>query len=90
MEYEWDPAKAVANFAKHGVPFEAIELFDWANAVIYEDVRLAYGERRFNAFAAIDGRMHALVFTMRGNAIRIIGLRKANEREVRRHGKEKT
>lgn len=89
MEYEWDSAKAAANLAKHGVPFEAIERFDWDHVLIYEDNRFRYSERRFNAFAEIDGRMHALVFTMRGQAIRIIGLRKANAREIRRYEKEK-
>jgi uncharacterized DUF497 family protein len=89
VDYEWDPSKAAANFAKHGVPFERIELFEWEMAVIYEDVRFAYGERRFNAFAKIEGRLHAVVFTSRGQKIRIIGLRKANEREVRRYEKEK-
>lgn len=90
MEYEWNPDKATANFIKHGVPFEAAYSFVWEEAVIEEDLRFAYGERRFNAFGRIEDRLHALVFTMRGRTVRIIGLRKANRREVRRYGKEKT
>lgn len=87
VEYEWDPVKAEANLTKHGIPFEGIGEFDWQNAVIVEDVRYAYGEHRYNAFGEIRGRLHAAVFTTRGQTIRLIGLRKANPREVRRHGK---
>ncbi|SDB25644.1 BrnT family toxin [Bauldia litoralis] len=89
MEYEWDPKKAAANLAKHGVAFERVALFEWEDALIDEDLRYAYGERRFNAFGRIEGRLHTLVFTMRGRSVRMIGLRKANSREVRRYGKEK-
>lgn len=89
MEYEWDAAKAAANLAKHGVPFEHAALIEWEEALIEEDLRRSYGERRFNAFGKIEGRLHALVFTIRGRVVRIIGLRKANSREVRRYEKEK-
>jgi uncharacterized protein len=89
-EYEWDPNKAVANLAKHGVAFERVTMFKWKEAVIDEDARYPYGERRFNAFGKIEGRLHALIFTIRGRSIRLIGLRKANQREIRRYEKEKT
>jgi uncharacterized DUF497 family protein len=90
MDYEWDDAKGAANLTKHGVPFERAAKFEWDKAVIDEDLRHAYGERRFNAFAPIEGRLHAMVFTRRGSLVRIIGLRKANAREVGRYEKEET
>ncbi|MHC1729094.1 MAG: BrnT family toxin [Syntrophobacteraceae bacterium] len=40
---------------------------------------------RYRAFALIDSRLHALVFTPREGAIRVISLRKANRREVLRY-----
>ena len=89
-DYEWDPKKAAANLAKHGIPFERVELFKWREAVIDEDQRFPYDEVRFCAFGEIEGRLHALVFTIRGRSIRLIGFRKANEREIRRYEKEKT
>ena len=88
-DYEWDAKKAAANLAKHGVPFESVEFFEWNEAVIDEDEHFSYDEVRFCAFGQIKGRLHALVFTMRGRSIRLIGLRKANEREIGRYEKEK-
>jgi uncharacterized protein len=71
--YEWDEAKRERNLAKHGVDLSAIERFDWAAR--------SYGEMRLLAFGPLDGRIHAVVYTMRGSVQRIISLRKANPRE---------
>ncbi len=87
--YEWDPKKAAANLAKHGIPFERVEMFDWAEALIEKDERFSYNEPRYLAFGRIEDRLHVLVFTIRHRSIRLIGLRKANERELRRYAKEK-
>ena len=85
MDYEWDPAKAAANLAKHGVSFESAEAFDWKAALVEEDKRHHYGERRFYALAEMNGRIYAMIFTRRGQAVRIISFRKANDRERRRY-----
>jgi uncharacterized protein len=84
---EWDEAKRAANLAKHGVDFVAVERFDWATAMIWRDDRFQYGEERFIALGRIGMRLHAMVFTMRAGRTRIIGLRKANAREVRQYEK---
>ena len=81
MTYEWDSAKAEINEAKHGVAFEAALDFDWDTALVAEDDRFDYGEPRFIAFGLIADRLHVLVYTMRGETVRIISLRKANEKE---------
>jgi len=85
--YEWDPEKAIANLAKHGVTFETVAAFDWANALIEEDRRYDYEERRFYALADVAGRLHAMIFTRRGQTVRVISFRKANDRERRRYEK---
>ncbi len=79
--YEWDEAERAANFKKHGVDLEAVARFDWSRHELFLDDRAGYGERRFLAYAPLDGRLHALVFTLRGDVRRIISLRKANRRE---------
>jgi len=38
-------------------------------------------EERFTALGLIGERLQSLVFTVRGNAVRVISLRKANRRE---------
>ena len=44
------------------------------------------GELRFLAFGPIGDRLHCVTFSVRGENIRIISLRKANSREVERYG----
>lgn len=85
MEYEWDPKKAAQNAIKHGVPFERVRAFEWDRARIMEDRRRDYGETRFIAVGPIEERLHVLVFTARGEKVRVIGLRRANERERLRY-----
>lgn len=81
-DYAWDPAKAVVNWEKHGVDFASAVDFEWDKALGWIDDRNAYGEIREIAVAPIHGRLHVMVFTQRGQHIRIISLRKANPREV--------
>ena len=51
-----------------------------------EDDRQEYGESRFITIGFLDGGMVVLVRTSRGDASRIISIRKANERERRLYG----
>jgi uncharacterized DUF497 family protein len=52
------------------------------------DSRFDYGETRQIAFGFINNRLFVCVFTDRDNERRIISLRKANSREVRRYGQK--
>jgi uncharacterized protein len=81
IRYEWDETKRVENRRKHRVDFEAILRFDWSRSIAKPDRRFGYSEERILAFAPIDGRLHAAIYTIRGDARRIISLRKANRRE---------
>ena len=82
-EYEWDEDKRQRNFEKHGVDFEQAEQLDWETALTLEDSRNEYGERRYVTAGMIAERLHVAVWTPRGGVIRLISLRKANEREVK-------
>jgi uncharacterized protein len=81
VEFEWDEAKRRANFAKHGVDFALVELFDWDNATFWEDARRDYGENRWRAVGVIGGKLYALIYTKRRERIRVISLRIASRRE---------
>jgi uncharacterized protein len=83
--YEWDESKRAANFRDHGIDFNAARYFDWETAVITIDDRDDYGELREMAFGFIGVRLYAMVFTRRAHNVRIISLRKADRREVRRY-----
>lgn len=85
----FDPAKSAANARTRGLPFSLLkDEFDWATAEIVEDRRRTYGEPRYRAFGYIGDRLHVVAFTPRGEALRIISLRRANRREERRYGKK--
>jgi uncharacterized DUF497 family protein len=87
MELDWSEDKRRKNLAKHGLDFADVASIDWPTAIIVEDIRTNYGESRYWAYGFLNGRLHLVAFTRRGNKIRIISFRKANRREVERYGK---
>lgn len=86
LTYEWDEGKNTANKAKHGLAFEEAAAFDWGGALVVRDSRTEYGEFRFKALGYIEDRLCVVIFTERGDGVRIISLRKANARERKYHG----
>jgi uncharacterized protein len=85
MIFEWDEAKRAANLAKHGVDFEEVRRFDWETAARRPDSRRDYGEVRWRSSGFIGQRLYVLIFTWRGERVRVISLRKANAMEVDEH-----
>jgi len=81
MIFEWDDEKRLANIEKHGIDFtDAPNLFTGPFLTL-EDARHDYGEQRLIAFGHVDKRLMVMAFTKRKGVIRIISMRKANERE---------
>ncbi len=79
--FEWHLDKGKANLAKHGVSFEdAAECFD-GFLLEKEDTGRPYGEQRIIALGATKGVVLAIIYTYRGNRIRIISARKATRHE---------
>jgi uncharacterized DUF497 family protein len=84
--FEWDDAsKAGINFRKHGVRMpEAIPVFDDPYAITITDDESDPDERRFVTVGmGAAGHLLLVVYTWRGENIRIISARlaEANERE---------
>ena len=75
--------------AKHGVSLAEAAGFEWDAAVVWPDQRRDYGEARMVALGYIGLRIMAVVFVDRPadkpTERRIISLRKANSREVKRY-----
>lgn len=88
MKLEWDEAKNAANVEKHGFDFNnARELLE-GDRLSFLDDRKDYGEMRFITLGYIGGRLSVPVYTQRvSGTIRIISLRKANQREKERFEK---
>ena len=85
IEIEYDPTKNQQNIKDRGLNFDLSINFDWDTAIVLEDTRKDYGETRYSAIGFIESRLYVLVFTPRNEAIRVISLRKANDREVKRY-----
>ena len=85
VAYEWDPKKAATNLRKHKVEFaDAVTVFEDEFAVTIDDDEPE--EKRFvtigmDAFS----RVLVVVYTWRGNNIRIISARKAGAEERRQY-----
>jgi uncharacterized DUF497 family protein len=55
---------------------------DWNAALTRVDSRHEYNEERLISLVPLNGRLYTVVHVTRGNALRVISLRKANNREV--------
>lgn len=88
MEFDWDEAKDKANRAKHGVSLAEAVGLDWADRTEVQDLRADYREDRIVAYACLGDRLHVCVYTLRDETLRIISLRKANNREIKAYGRE--
>jgi uncharacterized DUF497 family protein len=85
MRFEFDPDKDAANLAKHGVSLALARELDWEAALVWLDDRFEYGELRIIALAPRSKILYYVAFVNRGEVRRIISLRRANRREVKRY-----
>jgi len=86
MNIEFDPGKRDTTLLHRGLDMQrAGEVFDRAHITIADD-RIDYGEPRYITIGKLDDRMVVLVWTWRGENLRVISMRKANEREQKRSG----
>ena len=83
--FELDEIKRQANILKHGVdPIEAAEMFaDFFISRI--DRRTDYGEVRFAALGYVREVAYVVIYTQRGDKIRLISARRAGSREIERY-----
>ncbi|HEX6011706.1 MAG TPA: BrnT family toxin [Geminicoccaceae bacterium] len=71
-----------------GLPFELVGDLERERAIVVEDARRDYGERRMRAFLHGQGKPHVVVYTMRGPVRWIISFRRARETERRLYEQE--
>jgi uncharacterized protein len=81
MELEWDEAKRRQALTERGLDFADVVNFDTESLETFEDNRGNYGEPRFNAFGYLNGVLCTYCWTPRNGRMRIISMRKMNERE---------
>ena len=85
MRIEFDPVKDKENLAKHGVSLALAADLDWEAALVWVDARFEYNELRMVALAQKTGVLYYVAFVDRGKMLRIISLRGAIRREVKRY-----
>jgi len=69
MRFTYDPTKNDRNIAERCLALDLVEEFDWSTALIAEDTRQEYPERRYQALGLIGEHLHMLVFTPRDGTI---------------------
>lgn len=81
MAFVFDPRKSAANLAKHGIDFvEAQRL--WEDPDLLEVPARTEVEPRWLIIGRIDTKLWSAVVTSRGDAIRIISVRRSRDDEV--------
>ena len=85
MRIEFDPLKDRANIANHGVSLALAVELDWNAALVWIDERYEYEELRMIALAPETAILYYVTFVERGDATRIISLRRATRHEVKHY-----
>lgn len=80
QNFEWNENKRLANLAKHGLDFiDASLVFEDCYRIEQESLR--NGEMRYQTLGIVNDIVVLLVYTYRGNIIRVISFRIANKKE---------
>lgn len=81
MDIEFDPAKDAANVEKHGISLARATDLDLL-AYVADD---RFAEPRFRLYGLIDGEAYCVAGTDRDGKVRVISLRRAHAKEMRRY-----
>jgi len=88
MEVIWDPLKAETNLQKHGVRFSDAEIVLYDPLALSMEDNDAIGEDRYVAVGQdATNRILVVVYTYRGENIRLISARLATRKETRNYEK---
>lgn len=84
MNFEWDEAKRRRTLAERQLDFASAYRFFDGRPIVTAPTRRGQ-EMRWKTIAMIEGACFTLVWTWRGENIRVISLRKAHDGEERAH-----
>jgi uncharacterized protein len=80
MTFKWDPLKSVVNKEKHGIDFETAKNL-WSDESRVE-IYVSYPvEDRWILIGKKDDILWTAIYTLRGNAVRIISVRRSREKK---------
>jgi len=81
MNFEYDPVKSAMNLSKHGIDFDQAQAL-WDDPWMLEAPAKTEDEPRFLSIGKIKEKHWAAVWTPRGEAVRIISVRRARKEEI--------
>jgi len=82
MQYEYDPEKSQLNKAKHGIDFEEARAL-WADKYALLLNARSDIEQRYAVIGRIGDELWVAFITYRGEAARIISVRRARKQEAK-------
>jgi len=85
MRFQFDPVKAKINLKKHKVSFADAEGVFYDPLAIHTEDPYATEERFIAVGLGSAGQILVVVYTFRGDDIRLISVRRATRREVREY-----
>ena len=80
MEFEYDPEKSETNQSKHGIDFNRAQ-FLWSDEERVVVPARSTTEPREAIIAELDGTLWTAIYTLRGDVIRIISVRRSRDEE---------
>ena len=84
MEFDYDPVKSAANRDKHGIDFAEAQAL-WNVWGVITPLPFS-GEARFERVQPVEGRFWTAIFTVRGDVIRLISVRRSRKEEIEEYG----
>ena len=85
MRLIFDSDKDKLNLAKHGLSLSFAEKLIWDEAYVWVDLRYSYDELRMIGLVPEGSTLYYVAFVDRGDVRRIISLRLAERREVKKY-----
>ncbi len=88
MRFEWDAQKSITNTEKHGIDFETAKSL-WLDEGRVEIEMTFPDEKRWALIGKIEGKIWTAVYTVRGDNVRLISVRRGRPKEVRLYEEKK-
>ena len=81
MQFEFDLTKSESNARKHGINFEQAQLL-WEDPDRLQVPARTQGESRYMLNGKIDDKHWSAIFTLRGENVRVLSVRRSRTNEV--------
>ena len=81
MKLDWNETKRQVTLHTRGLDFADVARIEWNTAIVLDDDRRDYGERRQVCLGLLHGQLVVVAYTFRDEALRVISMRRASRRE---------